>query len=225
MSNLSFTLAGHGQISLAVENLIIAGWTGRDRAMVEHHIAELEAIGVKRPQTVPCFYRVAADLLTQANTIQIPGTDSSGETEFVLYSSVHGLLVGIGSDHTDRKVESYGVTVSKQMCAKPIGTELWRFDEAADHWDKLLMRAWRTRGGERVLYQEGPVSRMLEPRDLIARYTGGAPLASGTAMYCGTQPVLTDIGFCDRFEMELIDERLGRSLRHAYSVEALPVEG
>jgi hypothetical protein len=225
MPKLSFNLAGHGQISLAVENLVIAGWTGRDRAMVEHHIAELEAIGVKRPQTVPCFYRVAASLLTQGETIQIPGTDSSGETEFVLYSSPHGLLVGIGSDHTDRKVESYGVTVSKQMCAKPTGAGLWRFDEAADHWDTLLMRAWRTRGGERVLYQEGPVSRMLEPRDLIARYTGGAPLAAGTAMFCGTQPVLTDIGFGERFDMELIDERLGRSLRHAYSIETLPNEG
>src|SRR5471030_2276277 len=130
MSNLSFNLTGHGQISLNVENLVIAGWTGRDSAMVEHHIAELEAIGVMRPKTVPCFYRVAASLLTQADTIQIPGTDSSGEMEFVLYSSPHVLLVGVGSDHTDRKVESYGVTVSKQMCAKPIGTELWRFDEA-----------------------------------------------------------------------------------------------
>jgi hypothetical protein len=225
MSNLSFNLARHGQISLAVENLVIAGWTGRDRTMVDHHIAELEAIGVKRPQTVPCFYRVAASLLTQADTIQIPGTDSSGETEFVLYSSQHGLLVGIGSDHTDRKVESYGVTVSKQMCAKPVGTELWHLDEAAGHWDTLLMRAWRTRRGERVLYQEGPVSRILEPHDLIERYTGGAPLTVGTAMFCGTQPVLTEIGFGDGFEMELRDERLGRSLRHAYSVEALPVEG
>jgi hypothetical protein len=111
------------------------------------------------------------------------------------------------------------------MCAKPIGVGLWRFDEAADHWDTLLMRAWRTRGGERVLYQEGPVSRMLAPRDLIARYTGGAQLAAGTAMFCGTQPVLTDIGFGERFDMELIDERLGRSLRHAYSIETLPNEG
>ena len=29
-------------------------------------------------------------------------------------------FVGLGSDHTDRKVESYSVTVSKQMCDKPI---------------------------------------------------------------------------------------------------------
>ena len=30
--------------------LIIAGWTGRDRAAVDHHIAEFAALGVPRPQ-------------------------------------------------------------------------------------------------------------------------------------------------------------------------------
>ena len=28
------------------------------------------------------------------------------------------IFVGLGSDHTDRKVETYSVTVSKQMCDK-----------------------------------------------------------------------------------------------------------
>ena len=31
------------------------------------------------------------------------------------------IFVGLGSDHTDRKVETYSVTVSKQMCDKPDG--------------------------------------------------------------------------------------------------------
>ncbi len=35
------------------------------------------------------------------------------------------IFVGCGSDHTDRKVESYSVTVSKQMCDKPMASELW----------------------------------------------------------------------------------------------------
>ena len=43
---------------------MIAGWTGRDQAAVERHIAELAAIGVARPLAVPCFYRVGANLLT-----------------------------------------------------------------------------------------------------------------------------------------------------------------
>src|SRR5580692_1282255 len=35
--------------SITVDNLVVAGWTGRDRAAVEHHIKELAAIGVKAP--------------------------------------------------------------------------------------------------------------------------------------------------------------------------------
>ena len=42
----------------------IAGWTGRNLAALEAHIKELEALGVKRPKSVPIFYRNAASLLT-----------------------------------------------------------------------------------------------------------------------------------------------------------------
>ena len=49
-----------------IEQLVIAGWTGRDRDAVEHHIAELAALGVRRPRAIPCFYRLGATLLTSA---------------------------------------------------------------------------------------------------------------------------------------------------------------
>ena len=58
--------------------------------------------------------------LTQEDSIEVCGTDSSGEVEFVLIGWQGRIFVGLGSDHTDRKVESYSVTVSKQMCDKPI---------------------------------------------------------------------------------------------------------
>src|SRR5258708_17004715 len=101
---------------IEIPPLIVAGWTGGDKAAVEHHIAELAAIGVKRPRIVPCFYRVGANLLTTTGAVEVVGEDSSGEVEFVLVSAPEGLYVGVGSDHTDRKVEAYGVTVSKQTC-------------------------------------------------------------------------------------------------------------
>jgi hypothetical protein len=156
--------------------LIIAGWTGRDMDAVQHHIDELKALGVKPPATVPTFYPLAASLLTTDDVLEVPRDDSSGETEFVLLQGADGLYIGIGSDHTDRKVEAYDVTVSKQMCAKPMGHEVWRFDEVADHWDVLEMRCWRVRDGQRSLYQEGKVTRLLDPRDLIQRLTGEAQL-------------------------------------------------
>jgi hypothetical protein len=44
-------------------------------------------------------------------------------------------------------------------------------------------------------------------------------------MFCGTQPVIGELGYGESFEMELFDPVLGRSLIHAYSVEPLPVAG
>src|SRR5476651_63057 len=114
--------AGIDVIEVMVSRLVIAGWAGRDEREVEHHIRELEALGVKRPASVPTFYQIAPDLLTTSERIDVVGAHSSGEVEVVLIQSARdGLLVGIGSDHTDRRVESYDVAVSKQVCAKPVG--------------------------------------------------------------------------------------------------------
>jgi Protein of unknown function (DUF2848) len=208
---------------IGIADLVIAGWTGREKASVEKHIAELAAIGVKRPRTVPVFYRVGASLLTSGREIEVVGDGSSGEVEFVLVSAPDGLYVGVGSDHTDRKVETYGVTVSKQMCPKPLGEELWPFAKVDAHWDRLVLRSRVTRGGRRALYQEGGVSQMLAPRDLLERYSGSAFLAPGTAMFCGTLAVRGEIVGGERFEIELHDPVTNRSLKHEYAVRELAI--
>lgn len=216
MHQLDFDIAGATR-SARIDRLIVAGWTGRDLDAVEQHIAELAAIGVKRPATVPCFYRLGANLLTQAPAIDVAGCHSSGEVEAVLVSLANGLHVGVGSDHTDRKVEVYGVTVSKQMCPKPVSRELWAFSEVEHHWDDLVLRSWVTRRGTRELYQEGPLTKMLAAQDLMERYLGRpGVLPVGTAMYCGTLTVSGMMGGGERFEIELDDPRLKRKLRHVY---------
>ena len=221
MHQLDFQIAGAVRTA-AIDKLIVAGWTGRDLDAVEQHIAELAAVGVRRPSTVPCFYRLGANLLTHAPAIDVAGCHSSGEVEVVLISLAEGLHVGVGSDHTDRRVEIYGVTVSKQMCPKPVSRELWAFRDIESHWDDLVLRSWVTRQGTRELYQEGPVTRMLAADDLIGRYLGrrGA-LPVGTAMYCGTLTVNGAIGGGERFEIELEDPRLKRTLHHAYAARCL----
>jgi hypothetical protein len=220
--NVEFLVNGAPR-RIEIAQLVIAGWTGRDKASVEKHIAELEAIGVKRPRAVPVFYRVAASLLTTVRDVDVVGEHSSGEVEFVLVSAPDALYVGVGSDHTDRKVEAYGVTVSKQMCSKPLGRELWPFAELDAHWDRLVLRSHVTRGGLRRLYQEGEVANMLPPRDLLERFSGSAFLAPGTAMFCGTLAVRGEIGGGERFEIELHDPVRNRSLRHEYTVRELAI--
>jgi hypothetical protein len=226
MTQVSFNVINRAGASagyaVEVNRLTIAGWAGRDRAAIEHHIGELAELGVKRPSTTPCFYRLGAELLTQAEQIDVVGTHSSGEAECVLVQSAAGLLVTVGSDHTDRQVEAYGVTVSKQVCPKPVAREAWLFDDVAGHWDQLQLRAFAITQGVRRVYQEGSVAALLGASDLLER----ASLARGTAMFCGTLAVEGGIvGMLDgnALELELHDPILNRTLRHAYRVHALPV--
>ena len=202
---------------MKVDELIIAGWTGRDEAALRKHIRELEDIGVKPPKTTPIFYRVAASLFTFSTQIQVSGPDTSGEVEFVLLQTDE-LRVAVGSDHTDRKAETIGVSLSKQLCAKVVSPESWRYHEVKPHWEKLVLRAWAD--GE--LYQEGPVTAMKSPEELISLY---GKLKPGYAMFCGTLAAKGGIRPAGRLAMELEDPVLGRRLRHEYSVKVLPVEG
>src|SRR5262245_22393148 len=209
-----------------IDDAVVAGWTGRDAAAVEKHIRGLEALGVKRPASTPIFYRVSAARLTTDAEIEVVGEKSGGEVEFVLLAHGGRMWVGTGSDHTDREVETYGVTVSKQMCDKPIAPVFWAFDEVAPHWDQLKLQAHVTENGERKIYQEGSVVAMLAPLDLIGRYLGtGERLPEHTLMFCGTLAARGGVRPTERFEFEIEDPVLRRSITHAYSVRILPVLG
>jgi hypothetical protein len=211
--------------TVQINHLVIAGWTGRDKAAVEKHIAELEAIGVKRPATTPIFYRASAARVTTDDSIEALGNASSGEAEFVLLQHEGRLWVGGGSDHTDREVEKYGICVSKQMCDKPIAKDFWAYDEIAPHWDELILRAHIAEGGERKLYQQGHVTALLDPPALVELFAGKGALAEGTLMFCGTLAAHGGVRAAAIFEFELEDPVLGRKISHRYRTKALPILG
>jgi len=205
--------------------LIIAGWTGRDLAAVEAHIAELEELGVTRPPSVPCYYRVSNARLTTATAMQVSGGDSSGEVEFVMVMSDQGLLIGVGSDHTDRQLETINVSQSKQICDKIIAPTLWRFEDVADHWDALLLSSWISDGEQKHLYQQGTVDHMLSVADLRAGLTDitGEDLQTGDVMFGGTLAAIGGIRTSPDFEIELYDPVLDRRLTHRYEITELPM--
>ncbi len=232
MKNLSFQfLTGDTSETrtISVNRTIVAGWTARDVAAMEHHIAELEELGVTRPARTPMFYRVSCSCLTLADEIEVIGHASSGEVEFVLANIDGDIWLGTGSDHTDREAEAVGVTLSKQMCDKPVARALWRLSDVADHWDDLQLRASAVIDGERVPYQDGQVSAMLAPETLLELYAaedkvkGG--FSPGDVMFCGTLPAIGGVRPGTRFEFELVDPVLNRRLTHAYDVVELPIEG
>jgi hypothetical protein len=203
--------------------LIVAGWTGRDEKALHHHIEELAAIGVPRPSSVPVFYRISTANLTQTGRLEVLGPDTSGEAEPVVVALQDGLWLGVGSDHTDRKAETMGIALSKQLCAKVVGKTLWRLDEVERHWDQLILRAYVTIDGERLKYQDGPLSSMRNPSDLMSRAGGEAKFVTGTIMYCGTLGAIGGIRPAAQFAAMLVDPVLGREMSCEYAIEVLPV--
>jgi len=202
----------HAQVPIT--RLTIAGWTGRDPVAVQAHIDELAALGVAPPPRVPVYYRASASRLTQAPVIQVTGARTSGEAEFVLLRHEGRVWVLAGSDHTDRVVETYDVTVSKQMCDKPISAEAWELTTVAAHWDELRLSAW----ADGRLYQDGPVSGLLDPGALLA---GAGPIYEGSALFGGTISVHGTIGPANRFSVRISDPIMKRDLTLSYQTEVL----
>jgi hypothetical protein len=143
--------------------------------------------------------------------------------EAVIINSADGRWVGLGSDHTDRKLEATSIVLSKQVCPKPVGSTLWRYADVVNHWDDIEMRSYRVDNGERSLYQEGSLAVNRHPAELIELYEQrGGQFKSGTAMFCGTLSAKSAISFSERFEIEMYDPVLDRRMSHAYNIIALP---
>ncbi|RME16847.1 MAG: DUF2848 domain-containing protein [Alphaproteobacteria bacterium] len=207
-----------GMIEAPIDALIVAGWTGRDGAAVQHHIDELAAIGVTPPSRVPLFYRVSNTLVTQTPEIQVLGEHTSGEVEPLLLNISGILWLGLGSDHTDRALETVSVAASKQACAKPVAPGLWPMKEVEDHLDRLVLRCHIKEHGDWSLYQEGTLAA-IRPLDELAR---DAELAPGGAMLCGTVPAQGPIRPGVAWRMVLEDPLRECSLALSYRVTTLP---
>jgi hypothetical protein len=210
--------------------VVIAGWTGRNSEAIEHHIEELAAIGVPRPSTVPLYYRIGINCLTQSQSIQVVGDNTSGEAEPVLLVMADGLWVTVGSDHTDRSAETYSVALSKQLCPKVIAKQAWRFDDIKGHADKILLRSWVVDADARVLYQDGTLAAIRPLESLLQGFANSISVSNvaeaipiGSLMSCGTVGAIGGIRPAKRFIMQLFDPVLNRALEHEYEIDVLPV--
>jgi hypothetical protein len=219
------TSTGAAWRQVQVTEVVVGGWTGRDEAALQAHIEELAALGIPGPDETPMFYRVSAAHLTTADEIQVVGGDTSGEVEYFVVVVDDELWLGAASEHTDRKAETQGITIAKQLCEKPLSSRLWPVSELAPHWDQLILRAWIHENGERVLYQEGSLSEMRHVDELIERYTNGGRLSNGTLLFGGTLAAIGGVRPASRFEFEIEDPVLNRRLSHGYDIQVLPNNG
>ena len=220
---LTFTVdspEGEQIISFSCRKVLVIGYSGRNREMVEAHIKELqEQLGVEPPEHIPEIFTCSPSLLTMDRKIRCEETKTSGEVEFVMLKHKGHLYVGIGSDHTDREMESYDVPGAKRRCGKPIGRKFWRYEDVKDHWDQIELNSWLITEQEKKPYQSGTAEAVCRPEDILAMLEERVGDPEDCVVFSGTVPLLS--GYCFDPEMlcELRDNQLDRYLECSYKVE------
>lgn len=177
-----------GNLDLPVDQLVVAGYTGRNRDAIDHHIAELAAIGVPEPDSVPAYYLLEAALVTTETDLAVGSASTSGEVEPVLIRHEGRYYLTVGSDHTDRDLERTGIALSKAACPKPIaavaidlGTE-----PSIAAWDAIEMRC-RVDG---ELYQEGSLAQTRPLAEILAEGVEHGIGDTSLVLFGGTLPLI-----------------------------------
>jgi len=218
----------HGKTPLEfpVWRAINAGYVGRNRQAVEAHIEELRREGIPPPTSVPALFPVSADNVTTTERIEVIGSETSGEAEYVLFVRASGeIFVGVGSDHTDRALERVSLGKSKQICKNVVSRQVWRLRDVEADWDHLVLQSWiRSAGGEEALYQQGTLGSILPPGKLLelvnSRLTD--PVREGLVIFSGTLPLLSGhIRAADEFRAELCNPHTGHRLSCSYRCDIL----
>jgi uncharacterized protein DUF2848 len=225
MQTLELTIEDHRGVTplaFGTDRLICCGWVGRDRDALQAHIDELAHLGVAPPTRVPIYMRMSPYLLTTCDEVDVVSGTTSGEVEYVLLRRGRTMWVTVGSDQTDRDIETKSIVASKQMCGKYMARVCWPFEEVAGHWDRLVLRCWITKNGCRTLYQDAPLGCILRPEELIENAPEGLDEeAGGTVLFSGTVATKSGLIFADAYELELEDPVLQRTIRGAYRVRIL----
>lgn len=208
-----------GAIEFTAQQLTVAGWTGRNREAVDHHIQELADIGISPPTSVPLYYRCSTQLLTQDTELAMLGTDTSGEAEPFLIRQDGKTWLGLASDQTDRALEAHSVAHSKQVCPKPVADTVWDFDAVSDHLDQIELKSWIHENGNWVAYQEGTLAMILPLTQLLEE----SEMKDGGAMLCGTLAAIGGVRPAKQFKMAMHDPVTGKSIEAEYTTENLPV--
>ena len=157
MPLLEFTLINNKKLKLFPTRAAAAGFTGRNRNAVRAHIAELEEQGIPAPQDFPIVFPILPQLLCQETNIQVVGSHTTPEVEPVILFNDNEVYLTVGSDQTDRALEAVHMTLSKNVCPKPIANSAWPLFEILPHWDSLLLEAETPEG----VVQRGTLAELL----------------------------------------------------------------
>lgn len=205
----------------AYTRMVNAGYVGRNQDEVRRHIDELARKGIPGPKKIPTLYPVIPRTLLTDSKIEVYGNETCGEVEYVLLiENADTIYIGVGSDHTDRRLEETDIPRAKQICPNIISRRVWPLAEVVDHWDDLVIEANVVKEGEEILYQQGPLALIMDPKTLMEFVASKVafPLEN-LVIYSGTLGSLTGgFVFGEQFTAKLTDPNLGRSLDLTYRI-------
>lgn len=211
-------------LHLSPRLVILGGYSARSAAERDRHIAELRAIGIEPPKTVPAFWAVSSGLVTTGSRIEVQGTGTSGEVEYALIAHGGRTYVTVASDQTDRELERVSIPRSKQLCAKVIGREVVPLEMVLGEWDEISLESDVSDDGrEWIPYQRGSLADLLPPGELVRAVLGVDDLPDGRVLLSGTMPLIDGITrFDSHFRARLVAPRANVELGLAYRVDVLP---
>lgn len=228
MNRMKFTVLSQGKeipLELEYEKVFAIGYAGRNMEKTMEHIRELEReLGVLAPRRIPTIFQCGTYLLTQERELACVGKKTCGEAEYVIVLDHGKIYIGLGSDHTDRELEAVSVPKAKQICAKPICSCLWDYEEIREHWDEIFLRSWQTVAGKEFLYQEGTLRDILPVEAILKEIRERVGDPGNWVIFSGTVPVRDGFRFGSRFRYEMEDTVLGRKLSAEYNLEVISEE-
>lgn len=189
------------------------------------HIRELERdLGVPAPKKIPTIFECSNLLLTQEEDLQFVGNRTCGEVEYIILVCGGKIYIGVGSDHTDRELEGQNVLKAKQICPKPIGMDVWDYDDIKAHWDSIRVRSFQTVDGAEIPYQDGTLADILPPEKILSELCERVGDIGNSVIFSGTVPALAGFKFGTTFRCELVDDTLSRSIACFYRATAITEE-
>jgi hypothetical protein len=211
------------EVDFTVNKLICAGWSGRDPVDVQKHADELRHLGIDPPEKFPIIFPVSRYLLTTGEEVEVIGSETSGEVEYVIfYNNREECYITIGSDHTDRALESISIEKSKQSCPKIISPEAWRYQDIKDHWDSIVIKSIVEQGGKKILYQKESLRSLLKLETLLGHIDTERFGEKGLVIFSGTIPLTEgELVYSNKFRFVMSDPVLQREIAGEYKVTIL----
>lgn len=218
--------SGSEQRTLDVSRVYNLGFTIRDREKMQAHLDEVEGVHVDWPPRPPIIFPISAWATLTDEDVPVQFDRTSGEIEIVTVVDGDELLVGVGSDHTDRALEATNIPWGKQVAPNILAPTLWRWEEVKDHWDEVLLESTIDSGNGPELYQKAGVAEFWTPQEMVDSVKGRIVEVPGVRMFFSGTVVSVDakLNFGHIFTMKMIDPVTERTIEHTYRITQLADE-